>query len=110
MAMDCGYGSTSKIRVGRPGCWVPGLVHPARVGLRGDLVRFREDRPVDLARTRCAVKAWRERHPQGNTNQLLADLGGRFHPDYGVVLRVVLFAADRHQTREITGVTAGAVR
>jgi len=73
-------------------------------------VRFREDRPADLVRVRSAVAAWRQRHPQGSANQLLADLGGQFHPDYGVVLRAVLFAVDRHQAREITGVTAEAVR
>jgi hypothetical protein len=56
------------------------------------------------------VTAWRERHPQASAAQLVADLGGQFHPDYGVVLRAVLFAVDRHQAREITGVTAGAVR
>ena len=73
-------------------------------------MRFRENRPADLARARSAVTAWRERHPQASAAQLVADLGGQFHPDYGVVLRAVLFAVDRHQAREITGVTAGAVR
>jgi hypothetical protein len=43
-------------------------------------------------------------------NQLVADLGGQFHPDYGVVLRAVLFAVDRHQAREITTITAGTIR
>ena len=50
------------------------------------------------------------RYPQGSPDQLLADLGGQFHPDDGVVLRAVLFALDRHQARRFTGVTAGAVR
>jgi hypothetical protein len=56
------------------------------------------------------VAAWRERYPQGSPDQLLTDLGCQFHPDYGVVLRAVLFAVDRHQAREITGVTAGTIR
>jgi len=56
------------------------------------------------------VTAWRERHAQASAAQLVADLGGQCHPDYGVVLRAALFAVDRHQAREITGVTAGAVR
>jgi len=73
-------------------------------------VRFREDRPADLDRARCAVAGWRERYPQGSTDQLIADLGGQFHPDYTVVLRAVLFVVDRHRAREITGVTAGVVR
>jgi hypothetical protein len=73
-------------------------------------VRFREVRSADLDRARCAVAAWRERYPQGSPDQLLADLGCQFHPDYGVVLRAVLFAVDRHQAREITGVTAGTIR
>jgi len=76
----------------------------------GDLVRFREDRPADLDRAHCAVAGWRERYPQGSTDQLIADLGGQFHPDYTVVLRAVLFVVDRHRAREITGVTAGVVR
>ena len=59
---------------------------------------------------RCAVAAWRERYPQGSADQLLADLGGQFHPDYGAVLRAVLFAVDRHKAREIAGVTAGTVQ
>ena len=72
-------------------------------------MRFREQRPDDLARARSAVAAWRQRRPQGSADQLLTDLGGQFHPDYGVVLRAVLFALDRHQAREITGITAGTI-
>jgi hypothetical protein len=82
----------------------------ARGGLRRDLVRFQEDRPADLDRARCAVVTWRKRHPPGSMNQLVADLGGQFSPDYGVVLRAVLFAVDRHQAREITRITAGTIR
>jgi hypothetical protein len=60
-------------------------------------MRYREDKPEDLDRARAAVAAWREQHPQGTDEQLVADLGSQFHPDYGVVLHALLFAADRHQ-------------
>jgi hypothetical protein len=30
----------------------------------------------------------------------------RFHRDYAVVLRAVLFAVDRHQARQVTGIPA----
>jgi hypothetical protein len=43
-------------------------------------------------------------------DQLVADLGGQFGRDYGVVLRAVLFAGYRLQAREIAGITAGTVR
>jgi hypothetical protein len=67
-------------------------------------VRFREDTPRDLDRARAAVAAWRSQNPGGTSEQLVADIGCRFHPDYGVVLRAVLFAADRHNARGITGI------
>jgi hypothetical protein len=70
-------------------------------------VRYREDKPEDLARARSAVAAWREQHPQGTAEQLVADLGGQFRPDYAVVLRSVLFTTDRHAARAVTGVIAG---
>ena len=67
-------------------------------------MRFREDRPQDLERARTEVAAWRIRNPQGTPYQLITDLGGRFHPDYGPVLRSVLFALERRQARITTGV------
>jgi hypothetical protein len=69
-------------------------------------VRFREDNPQELARARTAVAAWRDQNPGGTAEQLAAELGGQFHQDYGPVLRAVLFAADRHQARHITGITS----
>ena len=72
-------------------------------------MRFREDKPEDLDRARAAVAAWRDQNPVGTAGHLVADLGGQFHPDYGPVLRALLFAADRHRARAITG-TAGAGR
>jgi hypothetical protein len=71
-------------------------------------VRFREDKREDLDRARAAVAAWREQNPAGTAEQLVAALGGQFHRDYGPVLRAVLFAADRHQARTVTGTIAGA--
>ena len=66
-------------------------------------MRYREDRAEDLARARAAVAAWRDRNPAGTGEDLLAAIGCQFHRDYGVVLRAVLFAVDRHRAREITG-------
>jgi hypothetical protein len=42
-------------------------------------------------------------NPQGTADQLVAALGGRFHPDYGPALRSVLFTVDRHRARVVTG-------
>jgi hypothetical protein len=71
-------------------------------------VRFREDHSRELASARAAVAAWREQNPGGTTEDLVAAIGHQFHPDYGVVLRALLFAADRHQARVITGATGSA--
>lgn len=68
-------------------------------------MRFREDKAEDLHRARAAMAAWRERHPQGTPDQLVADLGGEFHKDYGPVLRSVLFALELRATKMLTGVT-----
>ena len=68
-------------------------------------MRFRDDNPAELARARAAVAAWREQNPAGTGEDMIAAVGHQFHRDYGVVLRAVLFAVDRHQARQITGVT-----
>lgn len=68
-------------------------------------MRYREDKPEDLERARSAVAACREHHPQGMAGQLVADLGGQFHQDYGPVLRAVLFALDSHAAKVTTGVS-----
>jgi len=70
-------------------------------------VRFRDDHPADLARARSAVTAWRAQNPAGTGDELVAAVGRQFHPDYGVVLRAVLFAVDRHRAREVTGIATG---
>jgi hypothetical protein len=58
----------------------------------------------ELARARAAVAAWRDRNPAGTGEELLATIGHQFHRDYGVVLRAVLFAVDRHRAHQVTGI------
>jgi hypothetical protein len=70
-------------------------------------VRFRDDNPADLARARSAVTAWRDQNPAGMGDELVATVASQYHPDYGVVLRAVLFAVDRHRAREVTGIATG---
>lgn len=72
-------------------------------------MRFREDSPRELARARSAVADWRSQNPMGTAAQLVAALGAQFHRNYGPVLRALLFAADRHRAREITGATGSGV-
>ena len=60
-------------------------------------MRFRDDNPADLDRARSAVTAWRDQNPARTSDELVATAGRQFHPDYGVVLRAVLFALDRHR-------------
>ena len=57
-------------------------------------MRFREDDPADLERARAAVAQWRVQHPAVSVDQLTAALGSQFHPDYGPVLRAMLFRFD----------------
>ena len=68
-------------------------------------VRYREDTPGELARARAAVAAWRGRNLAGTGEELLAAVGHQFHRDYGVMLRAVLFAVDRHKARQVTGIS-----
>jgi len=69
-------------------------------------VRYREDRPEDLARARVVVADWRDRNPAGTGEELIAAIGRQFRRDYGVVLRAVLVAVDRHRARQVTGISA----
>ncbi len=71
-------------------------------------MRFREDNPSDLDRARVLVSEWRDRNPQGTADQMVAELGGGFHKDYGPVLRAVLFADGQRRARRVTGVTPDA--
>jgi hypothetical protein len=57
-------------------------------------MRVRDD-PAELDRARAAVAAWRDQNPTGTAGQLVAALGAQFHPDYGPVLRGMLFPIDR---------------
>ena len=67
-------------------------------------VRYREDTAEELARARAAVAAGRDRNPAGTGEELIAAIGYQFRRDYGVVLRAVLFAVDRHRARQLTGI------
>lgn len=71
-----------------------------RTGVRCEVPRRQ---PQELTRARAAVAAWRSQNPGGTSEELVAAIGQQFHPDYGVVLRALLFAADRHQAQVITG-------
>ena len=62
-------------------------------------MRFREDNPAVLERARAAVAQWREQNPEGTDDQLTAALGPQFHPDYGPVLRAMLFRVRRGPRR-----------
>ncbi len=68
------------------------------------VVRYREDTSGELARARAAVAAWRDRNPAGAGEELIAAIGHQFHRDYGMVLRAVLFAVDRHRAHQVTGI------
>ena len=70
-------------------------------------MRFRDDTATDLVRARTAVTAWRDQNPAGTGDELVSAVGRQFHPDYGIVLRAVLFAVDRHRAREVTGIDLG---
>ena len=70
-------------------------------------MRFRDDDPADLARARASATTWRDQNPAGTSDELVAAVGRQFHRDYGVVLRAVLFALDRHRSREVTGIATG---
>jgi len=70
-------------------------------------VRFREDNAAGLTRAHAAVTAWRDQNPAGTGDELVAAVGRQFHRDYGVVLRAVRLAVDRHRACEITGATFG---
>jgi hypothetical protein len=70
-------------------------------------MRFRDDDPADLARARAVVTTWRGQNPAGTSDEMVATVDRRFHRDYGVVLRAVLFALDRHRAREVTGIATG---
>jgi hypothetical protein len=56
-----------------------------------------------MDRARAAITAWRDRHPAGTSEDLIAAIGRQFPREYGAVLRAVLVAVDRHRAREITG-------
>ena len=68
-------------------------------------MRFREDTEKDQARAREAVRTWRVEHPDSSPDEMLTALGPDFHPDYGPVLRAILFGADLRDAKVTTGIT-----
>ena len=81
------------------------LGSPGRQGAEGSAVRFRDDRPEERERAREAVRQWRAANPQGTPGQMAAELGPHFPPDYGPVLRAVLFRTDLRDAKVTTGIT-----
>lgn len=55
-------------------------------------MRYREDNPAEHARARAAVAEWREAHPDGTVDQMVADVGPLFRRDYAIVLRGLFYA------------------
>jgi hypothetical protein len=68
-------------------------------------VRYRDDKPGTRDRARKAVAAWREQHPDGTYEELVADLGPDFPDGYGPILRSMLFVIERHDAKILTGVS-----
>lgn len=68
-------------------------------------MRSRDGNPAGLPGARAAVVGWRDQNPARNAEDLISVIGHRFHRDYDVVLRAMLFAVDRHRARQVTGVT-----
>jgi hypothetical protein len=68
-------------------------------------MRFDEDTPKEQARAREAVQEWRQQHPEGTADELVAELLPAFHKDYGPVLRAELYRADLHGAHIATGVS-----
>jgi hypothetical protein len=70
-------------------------------------MRFREEKPSDLARARKAVAKWRAADSEGTPEQMVGAVGPAFPQEWGIVFRGVLAAVDRHQARTVTGVITG---
>ena len=68
-------------------------------------MRYREDSTEAQACARQAVAAWREQHPDDTAEEMLAAIGGDFHPDYGPVLRACLFRQQLRDPQVAAGVT-----
>jgi hypothetical protein len=64
-------------------------------------MRYRDVKEADLARARAAVGEWRDSHPEGTSEAMLAELGAQFDPDYQVILRGMLFRTDRDRGRTV---------
>jgi hypothetical protein len=51
------------------------------------------------------VKNWRAANPDGTPDEMAADLADGFDPDYGPLLRAVLFRTDLRDAKVTTGIT-----
>jgi hypothetical protein len=51
------------------------------------------------------VKQWRDEHPQGAPDEMVAALGGQFRAGYEPVLRGVLAALELHGAKIVTGIS-----
>jgi hypothetical protein len=70
-------------------------------------VRFREHKAGELDRARREVRAWREANPHGTRDELAETVGPRFHKDYAVVLRGILFRLELDDARQAAGTAPG---
>ncbi|HEX5295411.1 MAG TPA: hypothetical protein VFW50_00255 [Streptosporangiaceae bacterium] len=49
--------------------------------------KWRDENPEELDKLRAAVRAWREAHPDGSEDEMVAALAGQFRADWEPVLR-----------------------
>ena len=66
-------------------------------GGQGCPVSFRKDTPAVQCRARERVAAWRAQHPDGTTDEMVAELGPGFPKDYGPFLRGALYIVDKQR-------------
>jgi len=66
-------------------------------GRQGCPVSFRKDTPAVQRRARERVAAWRAQHPDGTTDEMVAELGPGFPKDYGPFLRGALYIVDKQR-------------
>ena len=69
----------------------------------------RRDTPNEQDRARDAVAGWRAANPDGTAGQMLTEIGGDFHRDYGPLLRGTwhLLEDREEQDRTNAGTAAG---
>lgn len=70
-------------------------------------MRFREDTPKEQRRARAAVADWRDGHPGGTVDEMVAAVGPAFHHDYGPFLRIALVKLDERRAKDAGTAPAG---